>query len=471
MRAEWAPDREDEEGLKVSVTSVSQRDTRAVARAHFVDGMPGHFDRLDLDATSLRALQTERLRSLLAEAIAGSPFHARRLGDVHPASFEMENLSSLPVMTKAEMMASYDDVTTDRRLTRALAEDHLSQAGGETRLLLDEYVVMASGGSSGVRGMFTYRWDELAEFLAGILRTGLRQVASMMGWPFPAPIPIAIVAAPTSVHATRAAPFLMEGAVATPTFAPATLPLREIVERVQAAQPALIAGYTTTIARLADEQVAGRLNVQPRMVVCTSEQLTPELSARIAHGFGAPPTNSFAATEGLTGSAPPGADVFSFASDLAIVEFVDEHDQPVGLGEAAHHVLVTNLFNRTQPLIRYRLDDRMTALEPLATPAHQRARLEGRSDDYVTFDGVAIHPLTIRSTLLRHPAVIEYQVTSAPSSLAVAVVLGGPLDASALEADLTAALVAAGARKGSVSCAVVEALARDPATGKVRRFI
>jgi phenylacetate-coenzyme A ligase PaaK-like adenylate-forming protein len=249
-----------------------------------------------------------------------------------------------------------------------------------------------------------------------------------------------------------------------------TLPFPEIVARVQAAQPALIAGYTTMLARLADEQAAGRLRVQPRMIVCTSEQLTPDLSARIERGFGAPPTNSYASSEGLIGSAPPGLPDFTFASDLAIVEFVDAHDMPVAKGTPAHHVLVTNLFNHTQPLIRYRIDDRMVESEPQPGSGHQRAQLEGRTDDCLTVGGVTIHPLTIRSALLKHPAVIEYQVTASPSSLLVDVVTGGQLDTASLEAGLQEALSTAGATSVSITCAVVEAIARDPASGKARRF-
>ena len=47
--------------------------------------MPQHCARLGWDAGRLAALQRDRLRALLARAIAGSPFHAGRLrGVVHP---------------------------------------------------------------------------------------------------------------------------------------------------------------------------------------------------------------------------------------------------------------------------------------------------------------------------------------------------------------------------------------------------
>jgi phenylacetate-coenzyme A ligase PaaK-like adenylate-forming protein len=273
------------------------------------------------------------------------------------------------------------------------------------------------------------------------------------------------------MHATRALMALAEGAVAGPVFAPATLPFDEMVERVNAAQPMLIAGYTSTVARLADARAAGRLTATPQMVVVTSEQLTPELSDRIARGFGAPPANNFASTEGLIGAAPPGGDVFDFASDLAIVEFVDAEDRPVSVGEPADHVLVTNLANVTQPLIRYRLDDRMVEAEPSPLHGHQRARLDGRNDAYMDLGGVQIHPLSLRSALLKHPEIIEYQVFHGAGGLRVDIVPGGPVDSTRLEREIAAVLVAAGANGIEVTIRPVDAVRRDPGTGKARRFI
>jgi phenylacetate-coenzyme A ligase PaaK-like adenylate-forming protein len=285
------------------------------------------------------------------------------------------------------------------------------------------------------------------------------------------PLPVVLAAAPTGIHATRAFLPLAQGRVAAPVFAPATLPFPELLDRVNAAQPMLIAGYTSTIARLADERAAGRLAASPQMVVVTSEQLTPDLSARIARGFGTPPANNFASTEGLIGAAPPGSDVFDFASDLAIVEFVDANDRPVPQGEPADHVLITNLVNLAQPLIRYRLDDRMVQAEPSLLHGHQRATLEGRNDAYMEFDGVQVHPLSLRSALLRHPEVIEYQVFHGARRARIDVVASGPVDTAALERDLVAAFATAGAGAVAVSVRVVDAVARDPRTGKARRFI
>ena len=69
-------------------------------------------------------------------------------------------------MTKEQMMASFDELVTDRRLTRALAERQLVACADDPGLLYDQYVCLASGGSSGLRGTFVQTVGEYAEFAA-----------------------------------------------------------------------------------------------------------------------------------------------------------------------------------------------------------------------------------------------------------------------------------------------------------------
>jgi len=81
--------------------------------------LPDHIRRLPWDAGRLAAHQRERLRALLACAIERSPFHARRLAGIDLGRFELEDLAGLPVMSKEQMMAGFDELATDRRITRA----------------------------------------------------------------------------------------------------------------------------------------------------------------------------------------------------------------------------------------------------------------------------------------------------------------------------------------------------------------
>jgi phenylacetate-CoA ligase len=104
------------------VTTVAETGVEALpARfgAALARRLGAHIERLGWDAGQLQEFQRDELRRLLACAAQRSPFHARRLAGIDPERFELEQLSELPVMSKEQMMSSFDELLTDRRLTRA----------------------------------------------------------------------------------------------------------------------------------------------------------------------------------------------------------------------------------------------------------------------------------------------------------------------------------------------------------------
>jgi phenylacetate-coenzyme A ligase PaaK-like adenylate-forming protein len=273
------------------------------------------------------------------------------------------------------------------------------------------------------------------------------------------------------VHATRALGALFSGSVIRPVSVPATLPIAEIVARLNELQPPIINGYASVLHRLADEQLAGRLRLSLLGATCTSEPLTAATRARIIEAFGVAPTDQFGSSEGLVGVSDDGEEAISLASDLAIVELVDEAGNPVPDGVASARVLVTTLFNPLMPLVRYELHDRMVRQPASPHHGHVRVLVEGRVDGPLRYDDVEVHPLAVRSVLVQVPAVVEYQVRQTRDGVDVDLVADAPVDPAELGERLEAALAGAGLSRPRCRVERVDALERDPATGKVRRFV
>src|SRR5262245_2452812 len=272
--------------------------------------LPGHAERLGWDAGRLARHQRDGLRELLTHAIERSPFHARRLAGVEPHRFELSDLPHVPVMTKAEMMDSFDEVVTDRRVDRASVEAHLAASAVEPSPLLGEYVCLASGGSSGMRGVFVQTFGSYAEFGASVLRRAwARMVAA--GGPPPGGVGLGMVAASSPIHSTGLATGIIGDGPFQFIGAPATEPLERIVSLLNQAEPPLLMGYPARLAELAGEREAGRLRVSPVVLSATSEPLTPEFRTAIEAGFEMPVINQFASTEGLVGQSDPGASVLT----------------------------------------------------------------------------------------------------------------------------------------------------------------
>ena len=442
-------------------------------QASLLASYPEHLDRIGWSRARISAHQQDQLRALLAHAIENSPFHARRLRGIDPAEVDAGDLSRLPVMTKATMMNELDDVFTDRRLTRPAVERALAEAGPEPATLLGSYLALTSGGSSGQRGVFVLDEPAAVQFF-GTLTRGLVARLEAMGGPPPGGLPIAMVAAGSPVHATGVAAPLCAGETALPFRffgVPVTQPLSDIVEQLNALRAPALYGYPSVLARLAREQQAGRLRISPMMITSTSETCTPELRAAISAGFGAPLIDSFGSTEGLVGASAPDDDVITFAGDGCIVELVDEHGRPVPPGAPSAAVLVTNLSNRVQPLIRYQLTDTFVRQPAASEHGYLRARVSGRSDESFRYGEVTVHALVIRTVMVRSRDVVDYQVRQTSTGIHVVVVAEDGLELEALRVDLSAALSGAGLADPETRVESAPTLDRDPATGKLRRFV
>ncbi len=456
----------------MTATTVPARHASLPARvsAELTWRLAQHTWRLGWDAAELAAHQRERLRVLLAYAAEFSPFHARRLRGLDLSRFESGDLAGLPVMTKAQMMAEFDEVVTDRRLSRRLAEQHLAASAHTPGLLLDEYVCLASGGSSGLHGVVVQTLGEFTDFVASLMRRGYARALAAGGPPRDGLV-IGLVAAASPVHSSGFGAAVAAGPPVRLVAAPATLPLAQIVARLNAAQPPALLGYASKLAELACEQLAGRLAIAPRSVTSVSEVLTAADRAVIERAFAVPVIDSFVSTEGLVGHSEPGGSVMSFASDMCLAEPVDDDNNPVPPGVPSAKVLVTNLHNLTQPLVRYELTDRFTRPEGTPVAGWLRASVEGRADEVFRYGGVDVHPHVIRSALATAGTVREYQVRQTEDGVDVTCVTGGHLSAAALAARLEHVLRQAGLSEPQVSISLAETITRDPKTGKVSRFV
>jgi phenylacetate-CoA ligase len=429
---------------------------------------PKLFERARLGREQLAALQTERLRDLLSHVAEHSPFYAHRLRGVDVARFELADLARLEPVSKPELMAALDDVFTDRALDRSKVEESLAQTGREPVPLVGRYLAQATGGSSGQRGVFVSDAATWAEVSGGCFRAILMHAPPRAA----GRVRVAMVAAASAVHSTGLAAACNDpsGPVEM-TSVPVTQSLDSIVERLDALQPDALIGYPTLIAPLARAQAAGRLQLSLRQVVTTSEMLTPELRAVIRSGFGVPVLNVFGTTEGLMGGSEPDSDVFTFNSDTCLVEIVDADHRPVPVGTPSSHVLITNLANRVQPLIRYQLDDRFTRAPDSPAHGHVRATIEGRCDDILRFGALEIHPLVVRAVLLKHAEITDYQVRQTARGLELLAVADASLSETALCRELHAALAAAGLRGAELRVFRVDAIPRHAETGKLKRFV
>jgi phenylacetate-CoA ligase len=210
---------------------------------------------------------------------------------------------------------------------------------------------------------------------------------------------------------------------------PVTLPLSELVEGLNRFQPTYLNVYPSVAMWLAEEQQAGRLQLSLRILVTVGELRTPEMTQRLADAFGVRPFDAYGCTEGLFGSECEHHRGIHLFEDTTLVENVNSDGQPVPDGQPGARLLVTNLYNLVQPLLRLEVTDLVT-LDPDPCPCGRIlvriSAIHGRSDDVLSLaarDGgrVGVHPLQF-ALLTRDPQVREFQVVQHGPTLRVLIV-------------------------------------------------
>ena len=428
-----------------------------------------------------RARQAQqRLRSLVRHARANAPFYARLYdGLPDPARSRSEDL---PVVTKSALMADLTATLTDRSITRQDIDAFLADTTRVGQLLRDRYAVWHSSGTSGEPGVFLHDVRALAvyEALETLRFRGLPSFADY-GARMLAGERFALVMVTgghfasigTAEHLRATFPWLAG------KIAPLSLftPLPQLVAQLNAYAPTLLSTYPSAAETLAREQEEGRLQLRLAELWTGGEYLAPCTRTRLARAFGCRVRNEYGASECLSIAWDCARDTLHVNDDWVLLEPIDAQGRPVPPGTPSHSVLLTNLANRVQPLIRYDLGDSVTVLPPCACGSTLPAiRVEGRHDDSLRYadqdnQPVDLLPLVLTTVMEENAGVYDFQLRQTElKSLTVALGPGAAGAAGRVRRALRAFL-----RDARLAHVAVHIKSTDPerndASGKQRRVI
>lgn len=413
----------------------------------------------------LSAHQAASLQRLRAHAYANSPFFHRFHAGLHAAP-----LRELPVLTKAQVMEHFDELATDRRIRRIDVERHVANLREDERYL-DRYWVVATSGSTGRRGLFLFDRSAWLGVLATFARahdwTGMRAGLGHR-------MRTAEIASSTPWHMSARVGSVLRAWQPTLRLDAGQRP-EELAARIDAWQPDVLVAYPSIARALAEAQTAGTLDVAPRAIFTSAELLTDETRRVIEGAWGERVFNQYAATEtgNIAGECEQHAGLHVI-EDLMILEVVDGDNRPVAPGTYGDKLLATVLFNRSQPLIRYELSDRVRlAAAPCSCgrPYVLIDGIEGRAEEVLRFAGarggeVAVNPHVFHRVMDAAP-VRGWQVVQESDRLDV-LLSGGRDDGvnAALSAALGRELTAQGIVVPPIRVRNVPEIPRG-ATGKV----
>lgn len=368
-----------------------------------------------------------RLAALVEHARSGSRYYRQLYAGLPSAHAGLE---ALPPVTKPELMAAFDEWVTDPAVTRSGVEAFVADPARIGTPYLGKYFVARTSGTTGVPGLFVHDPGACTVYRACTCRVDLAWLSGRQWWEM-------------LRHRTRWAAvvgtgghFAGEGWMefqrgrdpwrrrAYRVFS-LQQPLAELVSALNAFQPAVLTSYPSALEVLAAERAAGGLRLRPVVVELAGESADEEGRARIAAGLGGALHDAYAASECLVMAFDCAEGWLHVNSDWVILEPVEADHSPTPPGQPSHTVLLTNLANRVQPLIRYDLGDSVTARPepcPCGSP-FPAIRVQGRCDDVLQLpsdDGrtVRIPPLSVAPVVDATPGVhLSQLVQTGPRSL------------------------------------------------------
>ena len=433
-------------------------------------------------------IRRERLAGMIGHARTRSAFYRAHWRHV-PAG--CEELSAHPPVSRKLLMASFDDWVTDPELKRADLLEFIADPRRIGEPYLGKYAVWTSSGTTGQPGIYVQDADALALYSA--LMTCRFDFGASIADPrllATGPPRLAFVAAIEGHFAgvvswerqRRLHPVIGASARAFSILQP----LPELVAALNDWRPGFLASYPTMLMLLARERAEGRLAIEPGALWCGGEGLTQVDRAAIERAFGCPVVEDYGASECMNIAFACRHGRLHVNDDWVVLEPVDERGRPVPPGEPSASVLLTNLANRVQPLVRYDLSDSVTLDDSSCACgcARPSVRIEGRRDDLLRLQRsgqgrgqsrgeVRILPLAIETVIEEEAGVHRFQLRqTAPDVISLRLDIADEADRAEAFARVERALTRFLAAQGAIPVTFSldpEPPEANPVSGKLRQ--
>ncbi len=360
---------------------------------------------------TLRARQQERLRQIVRYAALHSVYYQRifREQRFDPEHFDLKAFAALPLLTKSMIRSSTDEI-----LSREFPRESLGvhRTGGSTGVALTTYF---DDGWREFRAADTLRADQWAGCFHGM------KIASLWGNP---PLP------KTFKQLVRA--FLIDRFIYLDTIDLNDRTIREFIARWRRERPEILFGHSHSLYMVARYVLKhGIRDLRPRGVISTSMMLIANERQAIEAAFACKVTDRYGSEEvSLIACECEQHQGMHLNIEHLYIEFLRPDGTAASPGEEGW-IVITDLFNRGMPFIRYRIED-------IGVPSDRRCacgrglplmeRVTGRVADYLKrCDGSLVAGVSlVERTLTAIPGIEQMQVVQASAGEIVVNVVRAP---------------------------------------------
>lgn len=350
---------------------------------------------MKLSAEKMRSLQNGKLRKLLRFAWEHSSYYRavfERAG-ITEEQLDTLPLSCFPTIDKQALLEHFDELVTVPDLKQENLREFDAREAADRKPYQGKYHVVHSSGSTGKPGYFVYDEDAWSQMLLGIIRAALwgMSMPQILGLLMKRPRIVYIAATDGRYGGAMAVGDGIDGVGAKQMYLDIKTPVAEWIRQIREFQPNIVIGYPSAIKFLAQLMENGEVGLDAERVISCGEPLGTSLRTYLEKIFRTQVVNFYGSSESLAlGVETNPKDGMLLFDDMNVIEVEN------GV------MYLTCLYNYAQPLIRYRLSDRLTLKAPEGgeLPFTRAVGLLGRNEDVLWFeDGRGnrefLHPLAI----------------------------------------------------------------------------
>ena len=350
---------------------------------------------MKISAEKMRSLQNGKLRKLLRFAWEHSSYYRavfERAG-ITEEQLDTLPLSCFPTIDKQALLEHFDELVTVPDLKQENLREFDAGEAADRKPYQGKYHVVHSSGSTGKPGYFVYDEDAWSQMLLGIIRAALwgMSMPQILGLLMKRPRIVYIAATDGRYGGAMAVGDGIDGVGAKQMYLDIKTPVAEWIRQIREFQPNIVIGYPSAIKILAQLMENGEVGLDAERVISCGEPLGTNLRTYLEKIFRTQVVNFYGSSESLAlGVETNPKDGMLLFDDMNVIEVEN------GV------MYLTCLYNYAQPLIRYRLSDRLTLKAPEGgeLPFTRAVGLLGRNEDVLWFeDGRGnrefLHPLAI----------------------------------------------------------------------------
>lgn len=361
--------------------------------------------RLTISREELEKYQKKKITEILLYAYDHSTYYRKRFEEknISRKDIGLIPIENYPSLTKKELMKNFNEIVcTDVDINEMRSFD--ANPDNNNKLYKDKYHIVHSSGTTEKPGYFIYdekAWQQMliATIRASLWDMSMKEIIKLLS---KRPRIVYIAETDGRYGGAMAVSDGIAGVKAKQLFLDIKMPLDEWIDKISKFQPSIIIGYPSAIKILMESVARGEIKTNLFRIISCGEPLSKNLRDCFTKTFKCKVINFYGASESLALGVEVGnKDEMYLFDDMNYIEILEDG------------IYITCLYNKIQPLIRYKISDKVT-LHGISkhVPLTTVTNILGRNEDLLWFKDKNgkkefLHPLSVEGFCI--DGMLDYQ--------------------------------------------------------------